>query len=86
MKQYLGTTLLLIGTMGWWGFVYPELCLTPEYCEAAEKPEEKEPEIAQIKEWQKEKVLSLPEEEEETEKICIKSRLYEYICQVREKD
>lgn len=85
MKQYLGVTLLLIGTMGWWGFVYPELCLTPEYCETAEKMDEKDSEIAQIKEWQKEKTQSL-QEEEETEKIRIKSRLYEYICQVREKD
>ncbi|MBP3604524.1 MAG: hypothetical protein J6J79_10300 [Lachnospiraceae bacterium] len=62
MKRFLGTMILFVGTLGWWGFVYPELCLVPESCEEAEA-----------------------EEPKEAEEIRIKSRLYEYVCQVREK-
>ena len=62
MKRFLGTMILFVGTLGWWGFVYPELCLVPEACDSTETEELKEP-----------------------EEIRIKSRLYEYVCQVREK-
>jgi len=27
MKKLLECAVILLGTMGWWGFVYPELCL-----------------------------------------------------------
>lgn len=65
MKQTLRSAILIIGTLGWWGFVYPEFCMTPgepgkdcESCTAWEcKPEE----------------------------ICIKSRFYEYVCQVEKR-
>lgn len=57
MKRFLGTVMLLSMTLGWWGFVYPELCLIPEECEQSEY---------------------------EQETICIKSWLYEYICQHKE--
>lgn len=30
MKRLLETAVILLGTLGWWGFVYPELCLTEE--------------------------------------------------------
>lgn len=65
MKRILGTFLIVVGTMGWWGFVYPDLCLTPETCE-------QEDECVDIKEIK-------------TSEIRIKSRLYEYVCQIKEK-
>ncbi len=66
MKRFLGTVMLFSMTLGWWGFVYPELCLTPEECV----------------EEQTEDIQEHAEGQEET--ICIKSRLYEYICQHKE--
>ena len=27
IRRVLETTAVIIGTLGWWGFVYPELCL-----------------------------------------------------------
>ncbi len=30
MKRICEAAILFIGTFGWWGFVYPELCLTEE--------------------------------------------------------
>ena len=33
MKRICEAAVLLIGTLGWWGFVYPDLCLTEETCE-----------------------------------------------------
>lgn len=32
MKRFYETALLLIGTLGWWGFVYPELSAVTETC------------------------------------------------------
>lgn len=34
MRKILETAIILIGTLGWWGFVYPELCLAEENKEA----------------------------------------------------
>lgn len=30
MRKIYETAVILIGTLSWWGFVYPELCLTEE--------------------------------------------------------
>ncbi len=30
MKRVLETAMILMGTLGFWGFVYPEFCLTQE--------------------------------------------------------
>lgn len=30
MKRVCEAAMLLIGTLGWWGFVYPDLCLTQD--------------------------------------------------------
>ena len=30
MKKVLETAMILMGTLGFWGFVYPEFCLTEE--------------------------------------------------------
>lgn len=32
MRKIYETAVILIGTLGWWGFVYPELCFTEETC------------------------------------------------------
>ena len=58
MRKLYETAVILFGTLGWWGFVYPELCLTEDVYE--EKSE-----------W-------------ESGEICIKSRIAEYVYQVKE--
>ena len=35
MKKLMETAVILLGTIGWWGFVYPELCLTQDVYEQA---------------------------------------------------
>ncbi len=32
MRKIYETAVILIGTLGWWGFVYPELCFTEDVC------------------------------------------------------
>lgn len=67
MRKILETAIILIGTLGWWGFVYPELCLTEENKEAvAEECGDEEYEA------------------KEPQKVCIKSRLFEYVYEIRE--
>ena len=36
MRRVFETAAILIGTLGWWGFVYPELCVTWETCQEEE--------------------------------------------------
>ena len=33
MKKIYEVALILIGTVGWWGFVYPDMCLTEDVYE-----------------------------------------------------
>lgn len=75
MKQALRSVIFIVGALGWWGFVYPDLCLTPQ--EAA--PEGSKSGVSTISEDVPDEEVCKPEE------IRIKSRLYEYVCQVREK-
>lgn len=81
MRRFLGTAMLFGMTLGWWGFVYPELCLIPE-----ESEQEQTNEMTEEKEQKYVIVLQSGTDDEQTgqEVICIKSRLYEYICQYKE--
>lgn len=36
MRRILEIAVIFMGTLGFWGFVYPELCLTEETCRVAE--------------------------------------------------
>ncbi len=68
MKRVCEAVVLLIGTLGWWGFVYPDLCLTEETYERFEQEYE---ENEKCEKW----------EEEISGTIRIKSRLVEYVYQ-----
>lgn len=72
MRRVIGTAILLIGTLGWWGFVYPELCLTQDTYEITEDAGPAEP-------CDMEDYLNM------NGKIRIKSRLIEYLYQEKEK-
>ncbi|MDE7286015.1 MAG: hypothetical protein K2N55_04095 [Lachnospiraceae bacterium] len=40
MRRIYEAAMILIGTIGWWGFVYPDLCLTEEVYEQEYEEEE----------------------------------------------
>lgn len=39
MRHFFETAVIVIGTLGWWGFIYPELCMTQETYELVEEYE-----------------------------------------------
>lgn len=65
MRKIYETAVILIGTLGWWGFVYPELCITEDVCEQEAEAED---------------------EGFKAGKLCIKSRVLEYVYQVSDKE
>ena len=71
MRRVLETAVILMGTIGWWGFVYPELCLTWETCEASGEEAEYDGITDQF---------AGP-----GGKFCIKSEVVEYLYQEKEK-
>lgn len=110
MKKILETAVILLGTIGWWGFVYPELCLTEDVyeqtCEDVGTEGNSEDMLQDVENGMPGKTESrIPEKgREETAvsgvwenirtdgyhgwqvgKIRIKSRLAEYVYQVKEK-
>lgn len=67
MRRLFEAAVILTGTLGWWGFVYPELCLTREA-------------YAEVSTVQQDKAACVKSGiAKEPEKICIKSKLLEYI-------
>lgn len=42
MKKIYEVALILIGTLGWWGFVYPDMCLTEDVYEQEYEEEQME--------------------------------------------
>ena len=96
MKKIYETAVILLGTIGWWGFVYPELCLTEDVYE-------QEYEDDKVEEETENEMSENSEEETQSSgiweriwddgyrsgwqmgEIRIKSRLAEYVYQVKEK-
>ena len=80
MKKVLETAMILMGTLGFWGFVYPEFCLTEETCrvESAEEREmwEEDPDVEV-------KLLGTDAEQAEN-RIVIRSKLAEYLFSLKE--
>lgn len=99
MRKIYETALILIGTIGWWGFVYPDMCLTEDmYEQGYEQDYEKEQEKTGISDLKDSKQTSLDiemsfsdaAEDESLEQsgwkigdIRIKSRIVEYLYQER---
>lgn len=74
MKRILETAVLIMGTLGFWGFVYPELCLTGDAIEADREEGNRE--------VREEDVYDFLDGEG---KIRIKIKTMEYVYQIREK-
>ena len=100
MKKILEMAVILLGTMGWWGFVYPELCLLDisyeeEYCCETQEDKAQEGMDAGT-----EDMLEIPEAFEvivkvpvtgcegpsDERKVRIKSKIAEYVYQVRNRE
>lgn len=78
MRRVFESAVILIGTLGWWGFVYPELCLTWETCQ--------EQEVSESGIILEDFTQAFPKAfEGNSGKICIKSRIIEYLYQEKEK-
>ena len=78
MKRFYETAVILIGTLGWWGYVYPELSLTQQaYVQETET--NRLTEADGVTEILKELVSNGIEVGE----IRIKSRIAEYVYQVK---
>mgnify|MGYP007098664228 CR=1 FL=1 len=83
MRKIYEAAVLFIGTLGWWGFVYPELCLDEQAYEE---------EVCEDVDGQEfDDLESVEEEDEETDLSClqlggirIKSRLAEYVYHRKE--
>ncbi|MCM1135585.1 MAG: hypothetical protein NC400_08415 [Clostridium sp.] len=65
MRKICEAVLIFLGTVGWWGFVYPELCLTGEAYEEQEQPQE-EPEADEACEGQTQEELQKQQASGET--------------------
>lgn len=95
MRKIYETALILIGTIGWWGFVYPDMCLTEDvYEQEYEEEQEKstDSELMNLKQAPARAELPSENAEEDAKKeqsgwkignIRIKSRLVEYLYQER---
>ncbi len=74
MRKIYEAAVLFLGTLGWWGFVYPELCLDGEaYEEEVSESGFSGEEAFAEQGW----LLG---------EIRIKSRLAEYVCQIKENE
>lgn len=78
MKRFYETAVILIGTLGWWGYVYPELSLTQQaYVQETETDRLTEADVVTgiLKELGSNGI--------EVGEIRIKSRIAEYVYQVK---
>lgn len=90
MRKLYETAVILIATLGWWGFVYPDMCLTQD---VYEKEQEDQEEVHKLeKKPVKDGIHGEDESEEDTDakdsgwkigNIRIKSRILEYVYQER---
>lgn len=72
MKRVFETAVILLGTIGWWGFVYPELYLTEEICQE---------EVLDTLDTG----IMVEDFSGCCGKVCIKSKVIEYLYQEKEK-
>ena len=79
MKKILAVALILIGSVGWWGFVYPDMCLTEDVYEQ----EYEEDEQLEVSVTDAAADIETVQSGIQIGSIRIKSRLVEYLYQER---
>lgn len=94
MRKIYETAIILIGTLSWWGFVYPELCLTEDAYEQEAGADAEGVPCGRQMTRKEEKAAPGEQQSEEGSfwetgfqvgELCIKSRAAEYVYQVSEK-
>ncbi|MBD5548988.1 MAG: hypothetical protein HDQ97_16650 [Lachnospiraceae bacterium] len=95
MRKLYETALILIGTIGWWGFVYPDMCLTEDVYEQECEEDQTEIDASELMNPEQMPVrreMSSADAAEDTGlvqsgwkigDIRIKSRIVEYLYQER---
>lgn len=73
MKKILETGLMIAAACGFFGFIYPELCLIEDTCKIVDESGYEKDVYDMGRFWE---IYDLP-----PEKIRIKSRLLEYLCE-----
>lgn len=71
MRKFWEAAVIMVGTLGWWGFIYPELSVT----EAETAGFAAENTAGDIE----------SDMESDVKEIRIKSKLAEYVCEIKEK-
>lgn len=80
MRKIFEAAVIFVGTLGWWGFIYPELSMVTESCAQVEEAEEQEENsFAAIGEKLGSTGISSGD-------FRIKSRIAEYLYQEKEKE
>ncbi len=77
MKKIYKAALILIGTLGWWGFVYPDLCLTEDVYKKEAEADDNRGEDVHTEDLLRDGV--------QLGELRIKSRAAEYVYQVKKK-
>lgn len=87
MRKFWETAVIIVGTLGWWGFVYPELSVTE-----AEAVSLADVSIAgdttgggAVNNDAAESDAAGGDRAGDVKKIRIKSKLVEYVCVIKEK-
>lgn len=85
IRRVMETAVIVFGTLGWWGFVYPELCLLESSYEEEYVSEDEE-----VQSWKDGVMITLPgagnKDDGRVREIRIKSKIAEYVCQVRNRE
>ncbi len=77
MKKILETGMMIAAAYGFFGFIYPELCLIEDTCKVVVEKEKDDIAGAVEKGDLLREISNVP-----PEKIRIKSRLLEYLCEI----
>lgn len=86
MRKLLETTVIIIGTLGWWGFVYPELSMTEtETVSFADDSIAGDTADGAANADVADSDAADSGRAGNVKEIRIKSRLVEYVCEIKEK-
>lgn len=85
MKKVLETAMILMGTLGFWGFVYPEFCLTEETYKVETVDEYESADAYEFAAGCEDADgYENGEDSERTNQIVVKSKLLEYLFFIKE--
>ena len=85
MKKVLETAMILMGTLGFWGFVYPEFCLTEETYKVETVDEYESADGGEFAAgYEDADGYETSEDGTKKNQIVVKSKLLEYLFSIKE--